>query len=69
MLRKELSARENVPPYIIFSDSTLHEMARSCPADTESLLSVKGVGAAKLDRYGAQFLKVIGDYLQANKSE
>ena len=67
LLRKELSARENVPPYIIFADSTLHEMSRLCPIDKESLLAVKGVGAAKLDRYGALFLKVISDYLQANR--
>ena len=67
LLRKELSAQENVPPYIIFSDSTLHEMARLCPTDKESMLSVKGVGAAKLDRYGAQFLKVVSTYLQENR--
>lgn len=64
LLRKELSAREQVPPYIIFSDSTLHEMSRLCPTDEESLLSVKGVGNAKLEHYGAQFLKAISDYLQ-----
>ncbi len=69
MLRKELSTQENVPPYIIFSDNTLHEMSRLCPTDEESLLSVKGVGAAKFEHYGAQFLGVIRDYLQANKSE
>jgi ATP-dependent DNA helicase RecQ len=67
LLRKELSAQENVPPYIIFSDSTLHEMSRLCPTDKESLLSVKGVGAAKLDRYGALFLEAIRNYLQANR--
>ncbi len=66
-LRKELSARANVPPYVIFHDSTLHEMARLCPTDQESLLSIKGVGDAKLEHYGAQFLKLIGDYLQANR--
>ena len=42
-------------------------MARLCPTDKESLLSVKGVGAAKLEHYGALFLKLIGDYLQANR--
>jgi ATP-dependent DNA helicase RecQ len=66
LLRKELSAREKVPPYIIFSDNTLHEMSRLCPTDEDSMLSVKGVGNAKLEHYGALFLKVIRDYLQAN---
>jgi ATP-dependent DNA helicase RecQ len=61
-LRKELSTRENVPPYIIFADSTLHEMVRLHPTDEESLLSVKGVGATKLERYGTLFLKAIRDY-------
>lgn len=63
-LRKELSAQENVPPYIIFADSTLYEMSRLCPVDQESLLSVKGVGLNKLDRYGTRFLEVIRDYLK-----
>jgi len=66
-LRKELSAQANVPPYVIFHDSTLHEMARLCPTDREPLLSIKGVGNARLEHYGAQFLKLIGDYLQANR--
>jgi ATP-dependent DNA helicase RecQ len=68
-LRKELSAQANVPPYIIFHDSTLHEMARLCPTDEESLLAIKGMGAAKLERYGAQFLKAISAYLQTNGIE
>jgi ATP-dependent DNA helicase RecQ len=68
-LRKELSAQANLPPYVIFHDSALHEMCRLCPTDKESLLSIKGVGPAKLDRYGALFLGVIGDYLQANRTD
>jgi ATP-dependent DNA helicase RecQ len=64
VLRKELSSQENVPPYIIFADNTLNEMSRLCPIDKESMLSVKGVGTSKFDRYGAQFLEVIRNYLQ-----
>jgi len=66
VLRKELSRQENVPPYIIFPDSTLHEMSRYCPVDQESMLSIKGVGATKFARYGALFLEVIRDYLRKN---
>ncbi len=68
LLRKELSRQENVPPYIIFPDSTLHEMSRYCPADTESLLSIKGVGTAKLERYGALFLEAIHKYIEEHDS-
>jgi ATP-dependent DNA helicase RecQ len=62
-LRKEISAREHVPPYIIFPDSTLHEMARACPTDQASMLCVKGVGETKFARYGPLFLDLIQKYL------
>ena len=65
--RREIAASEMVPPYIIFSDSTLSELARVKPTTAEMMLGVKGVGEAKLTKYGATFLKVIQDYLRMQK--
>jgi ATP-dependent DNA helicase RecQ len=58
-LRKQLADEQNVPPYVIFSDATLAEMAALRPLDSEALLKVNGVGVQKLGRYGAAFLEVI----------
>ena len=57
--RRELAAAEGVPPYLIFHDSTLREMAELKPATVHALSRVSGVGAAKLDRYGAAFVEII----------
>jgi ATP-dependent DNA helicase RecQ len=58
-LRREIAQRESVPPYVVFSDATLREMARLKPRDEEEMLAVKGVGETKLARYGTQFLAEI----------
>ena len=57
--RKRLADENNVPPYVIFHDSTLSEMAASKPLSQDELLAVSGVGKTKLERYGAAFLDVI----------
>jgi ATP-dependent DNA helicase RecQ len=57
--RRELAAAAAVPPYVIFHDSTLREMAQLRPISLAALAEVPGVGAAKLDRYGAEFIAVI----------
>jgi ATP-dependent DNA helicase RecQ len=57
--RLELARDQGIPPYVIFHDSTLIEMARARPADLGALARLRGVGAAKLERYGAAFLAVI----------
>ncbi len=59
--RMELARAQGVPPYVIFHDSTLAEMARRRPRDSLALSTVPGVGAAKLARYGDAFLAVIND--------
>ena len=59
VLRKKLASEQGVPPYVIFSDRSLHEMARDCPTNAAELLNISGVGAAKLTRYGKAFLDVI----------
>ncbi len=58
-LRKTLSDTEKVPPYVVFSDAVLREMARKRPRDREAFLAISGVGEAKLRRYGDLFLEVI----------
>jgi ATP-dependent DNA helicase RecQ len=63
-LRKQLADEQNVPPYIVFGDSTLIQMARHKPRDSESLLAVNGVGQHKLANYGAAFLRAISEYCE-----
>ncbi|ABB32935.1 ATP-dependent DNA helicase RecQ [Geobacter metallireducens RCH3] len=58
-LRKRLADEQQVPPYVIFSDATLVEMATLRPATMDDLLRVNGVGEQKLGRYGAAFLEAI----------
>ncbi|MFN3724791.1 MAG: DNA helicase RecQ [Allosphingosinicella sp.] len=57
--RRELAAAASVPPYVIFHDSTLREMAALRPSSLRAMAEVPGVGAAKLERYGDAFLEVI----------
>jgi ATP-dependent DNA helicase RecQ len=57
--RRELAVEAGVPPYVIFHDSTLREMAERKPGSLQALAQVSGVGTAKLERYGAAFVEVI----------
>ena len=57
--RTELAQQNNVPPYIIFHDSTLLEMMQVRPKTLDELLTINGVGDTKLQRYGERFLDVI----------
>jgi ATP-dependent DNA helicase RecQ len=59
--RRELAAEAGVPPYVIFHDSTLREMAELKPGSLQALSQVSGVGTAKLERYGAAFVEIIRD--------
>jgi len=61
-LRKRLADAQGVPPYVIFGDVTLIQMARIRPLDDSALLGVTGVGQHKLDKYGAAFLDAIAAY-------
>ncbi|MDO4270625.1 MAG: DNA helicase RecQ [Eubacteriales bacterium] len=63
-LRAGLSAKAHVPPYVIFSNATLSDMAARKPITEFELLSVRGVGEAKANRYGEAFLEEIKDYLR-----
>ena len=59
--RAKLAREQGVPAYVIFHDATLYAMLRERPQDREALAAVSGVGAHKLERYGAQFLSVLRD--------
>jgi ATP-dependent DNA helicase RecQ len=61
-LRKELALKKNLPPYIIFSDTTLKEMATKFPQSPEEFHSITGVGDHKLRKYGDTFLSEIENY-------
>jgi ATP-dependent DNA helicase RecQ len=64
VLRREIAAEEHVPPFVIFSDSTLKEMCRYFPIDEVSMMGIKGVGQAKYAKYGSLFLEKIKDFVQ-----
>jgi ATP-dependent DNA helicase RecQ len=59
--RLEIARKAEMPPYVIFHDKTLAEIARLRPVSVADLARVSGVGPAKLERYGADLLAVIGD--------
>ncbi len=61
-LRKRLADAQGVPPYIVFGDATLAQMARDKPLDADALLGVVGVGQHKLEKYGADFLDAIAEH-------
>ena len=62
-LRKTLADEANVPPYVIFSDASLTEMAAYQPKDQAEMLNIHGVGAKKMERYGDLFLLEIQSFL------
>lgn len=62
VLRYELAEKQAVPPYVIFSDQTLREMCSILPTDSEQMLTIKGVGQAKVTKYGQLFLAAIAKY-------
>ena len=59
--RLELAKEQNVPPYVIFHDKTLAEMAAQRPTTTENMAQISGVGKSKLTKYAADFLEVINN--------
>ena len=61
-LRSHIAREQNVPPYIIFSDATLQQMAYYIPQSRESLSRISGVGAVKLAQLGDAFLSTICDH-------
>lgn len=65
-VRTRFARAENVPPYVVFSDATLIEMATYLPRDEDEMRRISGVGDLKLQKYAADFLESIADYCDAN---
>ena len=62
-LRKKLADEMAAPAYVVFADAALREMAADLPTDRASMLRVRGVGAAKLERFGPAFLAAIREHV------
>jgi len=58
-LRKTISERIHKPPYMVFSDDTLRELARNKPTNKEEFAEIKGVGSYKLGKYSEEFLQLL----------
>lgn len=65
--RMEIARAENVPPYVVFSDKSLVDMACLKPRTDEDFLLVSGVGRAKLRNYGAEFMETIEEFLESRQ--
>lgn len=68
-LRKQISDKLNVPPYVVFQEPTLEDMCTFYPINLEELKTMKGVGEGKAKRYGKEFVDVIKKYVEENDIE
>jgi ATP-dependent DNA helicase RecQ len=66
-LRKAISKKENLPPFVIFQDPSLEDMAIQYPITIEELTQIVGVGTGKAQKYGEPFLKLIRQYVEENE--
>jgi ATP-dependent DNA helicase RecQ len=64
-LRKHLADEQGLPPYVIFHDATLRQMAQERPATLHDFARIRGIGEAKLSRYGARFIETIRQHAQS----
>ena len=69
VLRKQIASELRLPPYIIFHDSTLHEMCKHYPTDIEAMSGISGVGEAKLQKYGGRFAELIHRHVEEHGEE
>jgi len=68
-LRKAIADEENIPPYVVFNDATLIEMAEQMPVSPSEMLSVNGVGMRKLERFGKEFMALIRAHVDGDDEE
>jgi len=68
-LRKDISKEENLPPFVIFQDPSLEDMAFRYPITMDELTDITGVGAGKARKYGEPFLELIQQYVEENEIE
>jgi ATP-dependent DNA helicase RecQ len=65
--RKRIAKHKNIPPYVIFQESSLEEMSLKYPINNEELRNINGVGEGKAKKFGDSFLKIISDYVKENE--
>ncbi len=68
-LRKTISKRKAVPPFVIFQDPSLEDMSIQYPINKEELLKIQGVGVGKAEKYGKEFVELIARYVEENQIE
>jgi ATP-dependent DNA helicase RecQ len=68
-LRKKIAKEKNVPPYVVFQDPSLEEMATTYPSNVQELAQVNGVGMGKVQKFGIPFLDLIVKYVKDNEIE
>lgn len=68
-LRKKIAKEKNLPPYVIFQDPSLEEMATTYPTTKDELAQVNGVGMGKVNKFGEEFIEVIQKYVDDNDIE
>ena len=68
-LRKQISREKDIPPFVIFQESSLKDMSFQYPINKEELTNIQGVGLGKARRYGAPFLSLINSYVEENQIE
>jgi ATP-dependent DNA helicase RecQ len=68
-VRKQVAKTHNLPPYVIFSDPSLSDMATKYPITTDELSNIQGVGMGKAQKFGKKFLETITAYVEANDIE
>jgi ATP-dependent DNA helicase RecQ len=68
-LRKTIAKEKDLPPYVIFQDPSLEEMATTYPTTKEELAQVNGVGMGKVNKFGKEFIDVIVQYVEENEIE
>lgn len=67
--RKSVAKKSEVPPYVVFPDNSLEEMATNYPGTIDELCQINGVGKGKADKFGKEILDVINKYVQENDIE
>ena len=68
-LRKKVARKQQVPPYVVFQDASLEQMATVYPVTLEELQNIQGVGAGKAKRYGKEFVELIKRHCEENEIE
>lgn len=68
-LRKEIARKNNLPPFVIFQDPSLEDMAIQYPVNLEEMKQITGVGSGKAERFGKPFVELIARYVEENEIE